>query len=227
MKRLEEQLRKGLIVSCQALEDEPLYGSNIMKQMAIAAEQGGAVGIRANSPEDIRTIKESVSVPVIGLYKRFYSDSDIYITPTVEDVKKIVEAGSDIIAFDATHRERPDGVDLDDFVQRVKHYYPDIKLLGDVSTLEEGLYAERLGLDFISTTLSGYTKETEHINEFDFQLLKQLVEKCETPIVAEGRVDTPEIAKRCLDEGAFAVVVGTMITRPQEITKRFVQAIKS
>lgn len=211
----------GLIVSCQALQDEPLYGSLIMKRMAIAAQEGGAIGIRANSPEDIREIKKNVSLPVIGLYKKEYKDSEIYITPTVKEIVEIIEAGADIVAFDATTRIRPGGESLEEFILEIKKLYPNQLLMGDIATLEEGINASRLGLDIISTTLSGYTNYTNHIKSFDMELLKQLVNKLELPIIAEGRVNTPELAAECIQQGSHAVVVGSAITRPQFITMEF------
>ncbi|WP_053367761.1 N-acetylmannosamine-6-phosphate 2-epimerase [Bacillus sp. FJAT-27245] len=226
MNPLLKNLEGGLIVSCQALEDEPLFGSMIMSKMAIAAREGGAVGIRANSPADIRAIKQVIDLPVIGLYKKNYQDSEVYITPTSKEVEEVVEAGADIVAFDATFRERPGGQVLDEFVKEIKSKFPSVLLMADISTIEEGLHAVELGCDLISTTLAGYTEDTDHITGFDKTLLSALVEKAGCPIVAEGRVNTPELAAECIRAGAFAVVVGSAITRPQEITKQFVKEIE-
>ncbi|CEG28589.1 N-acetylmannosamine-6-phosphate 2-epimerase [Bacillus sp. B-jedd] len=225
MNPLLQNLEGGLIVSCQALEDEPLYGSAIMGKMAIAAREGGAVGIRANTPADIKAIKQAIDLPVIGLYKKNYQDSEIYITPTIKEVAEVVEAGADIVAFDATDRVRPGGQLLDDFVEEIRIRFPSVLLMADISTTEEGLHAVGLGCDLISTTLAGYTPYTEHITTFDKTLLTVLVEKTGCPIIAEGRVNTPELAAECIREGAFAVVVGSAITRPQEITKQFAKEI--
>ena len=226
MNSIIETIKGGLIVSCQALEDEPLYGSHIMQKMAIAAKKGGAIAIRANTPVDIRAIKKSVSLPVIGLYKKEYEDSEIYITPTIKEVKEIIEAGAEIIAFDATMRSRPGGQSLDEFIYEVKRFYPNHLLMADISTLEEGMNAARLGVDMISTTLSGYTDSTVHIKSFDKELLIELLSKLALPIIAEGRVDTPKLAAECIRLGSHAVVVGSAITRPQEITKRFQSEIQ-
>lgn len=222
-----EKIKGGLIVSCQALEGEPLHGPIFMKKMALAAFQGGAVGIRANGPADIYEIKKEVSLPVIGLYKKNYPDSDVFITPTLREVHEIVEAGADIIAFDATLRKRPFGKTLEQFYCEIKEQFSDILLMADVSTFAEGLNAYRLGVDLISTTLSGYTPYTAHIQSFDEELLVQLVKNVDCPVIAEGRVDTPELAAKCLRLGAYSVVVGSAITRPQEITKRFVKEIEN
>ncbi|WP_043931035.1 N-acetylmannosamine-6-phosphate 2-epimerase [Bacillus sp. EB01] len=225
MNYILKKLEEGLIVSCQALEEEPLHGSTIMSKMAIAAQEGGAVGIRANSPTDIKEIKQAVDLPVIGLYKKNYQDSEIYITPTIKEVGEVVAAGADIVAFDATFRVRPGGQQLDDFVKEIKSTFPSTLLMADIATVEEGLHAVELGCDVISTTLAGYTPYTEHITKFDRDLLATLVEKAGCPVVAEGRVNTPELAAECIRAGAFAVVVGSAITRPQEITKHFAKEI--
>ncbi|RPF54267.1 N-acetylmannosamine-6-phosphate 2-epimerase [Aquisalibacillus elongatus] len=222
MEQILRKLEKGLIVSCQALPHEPLYGSDIMAKMAIAAEEGGAVGIRANTPWDIKEIKKHVSLPVIGLYKKRYADSDIYITPTIDDVREIVKAGADIVAFDATYRKRPDDQPLDAFVRQIRQEYPGLPLMADISTFEEAVVADELEVDVISTTLAGYTEDTKHLRGFDEVLLSEILRACQKPVIAEGRVHSPDIAKKCLEQGAYAVVVGAAITRPQEITKRFV-----
>ncbi|MEH7246794.1 N-acetylmannosamine-6-phosphate 2-epimerase [Neobacillus niacini] len=215
----------GLIVSCQALEAEPLFGSETMGKMALAAKKGGAVGIRANTGIDIIEIKKAVSLPIIGLVKQNYEDSEIYITPTIKEVDEVIRAGADIIAFDATNRIRPNGQTITDFVEAVKEKYPNQLLMGDISTLEEGIFAADLGVDMISTTLCGYTPYTSQYHSFNKDLLTNLVNETNIPIVAEGRIDTPELAAECIRLGAYAVVVGSAITRPQEITKRFVQEL--
>lgn len=225
MNSILKSLKGGLIVSCQALENEPLFGAGTMGKMAAAAKIGGAVGIRANTGADIFEIKKAVSLPVVGLVKKEYKDSEIYITPTLREVTEAVEAGAEIIAFDATNRLRPDGQTLTEFVEEVKEKYPNHLLMGDISTYEEGLFAVKLGLDMISTTLCGYTPYTSQYNSFNRQLLVELINATDVPIIAEGRVHTPELAAECIRLGAYAVVVGSAITRPQEITNRFVSEI--
>lgn len=222
-------LKNGLVVSCQALEDEPLHSSFIMGRMAVAARMGGAVGIRANTAEDIKEIKAQVDLPVIGIVKRNYPDSKVYITPTMKEIEELVEANSDIIAMDATLAIRPDGLKLSNLIQRIKVKYPEQLLMADISTVDEAVKAEALGFDLIGTTLIGYTESTlgQKIFDNDFELLKQMVRAVKTPVVAEGNVLTPEMAKRCLDIGVYCVVVGGAITRPQQITERFVKHIQS
>lgn len=227
MNTILERLKGKLIVSCQALEDEPLHGSVYMKQMAAAAVQGGALGIRANSPADIRAIKASVNVPIIGIYKKIYPDSDVYLTVTMEDVEEIVAAGADIIAFDATNRLRPSGQSARDFIMQVKARFPNMLLMADVSTLEEGIEAASCGVDIVSTTFAGYTPYTAHIHSFSFELLDGLLKQVNKPIIAEGKIDRPEIAAECIARGAFAVVVGSAITRPQLITQSYAKQINA
>ncbi|WP_121614122.1 N-acetylmannosamine-6-phosphate 2-epimerase [Mesobacillus foraminis] len=220
------RLKGKLIVSCQALENEPLYGSGTMAKMAIAAVAGGAVAIRANTPEDIREIKKAVDVPVIGLYKRDYEDSQVYITPTLREAEQIVLAGADIVAADLTHRRRPYNHTSDQFIKEYKRNFPQVPLMADIATVAESINAAELGADLISTTLVGYTQETKHVKEFNPQILKEIVEKTARPVIAEGRIYTPEEAELALEMGAYAIVVGSAITRPLVITERFVAKIQ-
>ncbi len=222
-----QRIKGGLIVSCQALEEEPLHSSYIMSKMAYAAMLGGAVGIRANSGQDIRAIKETVDLPIIGISKVVYGDCPVFITPTIREVKEVVEAGAHIVAIDATDRLRPERLTLGEFVNEIRKQFPNIILMGDVSKLSEGIECEKLGFDLIGTTLSGYTEDTKGKKLPDFTLMKELNEKLSTPIIAEGGIWTPEDLKRAFDTGVYAAVVGTAITRPMEITKRFVKAINN
>lgn len=223
------KVKDGLIVSCQALSDEPLHSSFIMGRMAKAATEGGAVGIRANSKEDITEIKKQTSLPIIGLVKRHYPDVSTYITVTMKEVDELMDAGCDMIAVDATKQDRPEGETLEEFIDAIREKYDDVLLMADTSTVEEGIEAERLGFDVVSTTLVGYTSYTKDQSIFDNDsaLLKDYLEKVSIPVIAEGKVDTPEKAKACLDYGVHSVVVGSAITRPQVITKRFVDTMNS
>ncbi|CDO03586.1 Putative N-acetylmannosamine-6-phosphate 2-epimerase [Oceanobacillus picturae] len=219
-----EELKGGLVVSCQALEHEPLHGNGHMAAMALAAVQGGAVGIRANGPSDIRQIKEKVGLPIIGIWKKDYEGFDAFITPTTEDAKSVAEAGADIIAVDATEQTRPQKLEeLVDYIQQVLGK----KVMADISTLKEGKNARELGCDYISTTLSGYTSYTKDRAQPDFSLIEELIKEVSTPVVAEGNFGSPEQAKKALEIGAAFVVVGGAITRPQLITKSFVDGMKS
>lgn len=222
---LISSLKHGLIVSCQALEQEPLYGSELMLSMAMAAQQGGAVAIRANTPQDIAAIKSKCSLPVIGLYKQHYPDSDVYITPTLLEIKEIVEAGADFVAIDATRLARPNGILLEEFISSIRDRFRGTLIVADISTFEEGVFSINLGVDLVSTTMSGYTPHSLQQESPDIELVARLSALGTTPILAEGRIWTPEECVACLDAGAHAVVVGTAITRPQEITKKFVKSI--
>lgn len=217
----------GLIVSCQALEDEPLHSSFIMGRMAKAAIQGGAVGIRANSKEDIIEIKRNVDNPIIGIVKRDYEDSDIYITATMREIDELMEVGVDIIALDATSRLRPNNTTLETFIEKIREKYNDILLMADCSTYEEAINADKLGFDFIGTTLVGYTEESKgiHINDNDFEIIRNIIDSVSKPVIAEGNIDTPEKARRVLELGCYSVVVGSIITRPQIITEKFINEI--
>ena len=210
MNKILESIRGKLIVSCQALEDEPLHSSFIMGRMAYAAHVGGAGGIRANTVEDIREIKKNVSLPIIGIIKKVYDDCNVYITPTMKEVKSLIDEGVQIIAIDATKRERPDKRELKDLITEIKEKYPNQLIMADVSSVDEALYAEKIGFDIVGTTLVGYT------------VLKVI----KIPVIAEGNIDTPLKAKKALELGAFAVVVGGAITRPQQITKKFVDEME-
>lgn len=220
------KLIKGkLIVSCQALEEEPLHSPYIMSKMAVAAMQGGASGIRSNSYEDIKAIKNIVDLPIIGLVKRIYSDSEIYITPTVKEVDEIISAGADILAMDATSRLRPNGVTLEEFYGEIRERYKDIIIMADISNYEEGVEAEKLGFDIVGTTLCGYTSYTEGTELPNYDLIGRLVKKLKIPVIAEGGICYPYQLKKVINMGIFSAVVGTAITRPMDITKKFVSVI--
>ncbi|TMV48168.1 N-acetylmannosamine-6-phosphate 2-epimerase [Paenibacillus mesophilus] len=210
--------QRGLIVSCQALPGEPLYWQGTMARMALAAEQGGAIGIRANGPDDIREIKAAVKLPVIGLLKRDIPGSDIYITPELVDVQAIIDAGADVVAMDMTNREdRAERV-----VELIRHCHEaGVAVMADISTLEEGLLAESLGADLISTTMSGYTPYSPKQEGPDLELVRQLAKQLKKPLVAEGRIWSPAEAVEALEAGAEYVVVGGAITRPQFITQKY------
>ncbi|MEF3305260.1 N-acetylmannosamine-6-phosphate 2-epimerase [Paenibacillus sp. GYB003] len=215
--------RRGLIVSCQALPGEPLYWQGTMARMAQAAQQGGAIGIRANGPDDIRDIKAAVGLPVIGLLKRDIPGSDIYITPELVDVQAIIEAGADVVAMDMTNREDR----MERVVPLIRHCHEaGVAVMADISTLEEGLLAESLGADFVSTTMSGYTPYSPQQEGPDLELVRELAKRLtKATLVAEGRIWSPAEAEEALEAGAAYVVVGGAITRPQYITKKYADRI--
>lgn len=223
MKENIKNIRGKLIVSCQALEDEPLHSSFIMGRMAIAAKEGGAVGIRSNSAVDVAEIKKQVDLPIIGLIKRDYPNAETYITSTMKEIDELAAVHPDVIALDATTSIRPNNETLEEFYKKIKEKYPEQLLMADCSTVEEALYADELGFDFIGTTLVGYTKQSENlkIENNDFEIIREILEKVKHPVIAEGNIDSPEKAKRVLELGCYSVVVGSSITRPQVITKKY------
>lgn len=220
-------IKGKLIVSCQALPDEPLHSSFIMGKMAKAAKQGGAKGIRANTSEDIKEIKNEVDLPVIGIVKKDYKDSKVYITPTMDEIDDLVSTNVEIIAMDATKDLRPGGIGIDEFFKEVKKKYPNQLFMADCSTVDEAINADKLGFDFIGTTLVGYTDQSKNdkIDENDFEILRNIIKNVNNKVIAEGNINTPEKAKRVLELGAYSVVVGSIITRPQVITKNFTEKI--
>ncbi|HID3974363.1 N-acetylmannosamine-6-phosphate 2-epimerase [Enterobacter cloacae] len=227
MKTVLDTLKGKLVVSCQALENEPLHSPFIMSRMALAAQQGGAAAIRANSVVDIEAIKEQVTLPVIGIIKREYPGSAVFITATMKEVDELMTVSPEIIALDATNRARPGGESLATLVSRIRTRYPSVLLMADIATVDEAVTAQALGFDCVGTTLYGYTVQTtgHALPEDDCQFLKAVLAAVTVPVVAEGNVDTPERAARCLALGAHMVVVGGAITRPQQITGRFMAAI--
>ena len=218
-----ERLTGGLVVSCQAKEGSPLRGPTFMAAMARCAEIGGAVGIRANGPDNIEAIREAVGLPIIGIYKINCPDSEPYITPTFEVARCVAEAGADIIALDATLRPHANGLSAGELIAQVK--IVGLPVMADISTCEEGIAAEEAGADIIATTMSGYTSYSRQLDGPDFELISELVQEVHVPVIAEGRIWTPEQARKAIDLGAHAVVVGTAITRPEIITERFVRVL--
>ncbi|MGG7325396.1 N-acetylmannosamine-6-phosphate 2-epimerase [Clostridium baratii] len=217
-------IKNNLIVSCQALEDEPLHSAFIMGRMARAAKEGGAVAIRAQGVDDIIEIKRVTNLPVIGIIKRNYKDSEVFITPTEKEIKELIETGCEMIALDATNRTRPNNEKIKDLLELI--HKSKRLAMADISTYEEGIKAQEMGFDCISTTLSGYTSYSTQSDKVDFKLLEELVKDCSIPVICEGRIYTPEELKEAFDIGAYSVVIGGAITRPQQITERFVKAIK-
>ena len=221
-----ESLKGGLIVSCQVQHDDPIYSEEMPVKMAEAAQWAGAVGIRANSPEQIRAIREAVDLPIIGLYKIWQEGTDVFITPTLEAAKQVYEAGADIIALDCTE-QMINGREAYHLLPEVKEALPEAIIFADVSTYEEAKRALELGADVIGPTLYGYTRQTKDIEQPD---LREFARMCrdfgdQAYLIMEGHIYTPEDAIKCLYLGAHAVVVGSSITRPHLTAKRFVDLI--
>lgn len=222
MNALLNRLKNGLIVSCQAFEDEPLYGSDIMAKMAVAAKKGGAIGLRGCWPRDIKAMKAATDLPIVGIYKVMNKSTDIFkdiiITPTFETARAIHEAGADIIALDCTKRRN--SIETERLIYKIKTELKTI-IMADISTFEEGIDAAKFGADIISTTLSGYTNYSNQSLEPDYRLVQELAEKLDSPINAEGRYWEPQQMIKAFECGAWTVTIGGAITRPQLITKRF------
>ncbi|MCW1967937.1 MAG: putative N-acetylmannosamine-6-phosphate 2-epimerase [Anaerolineae bacterium] len=225
MNEILKALQGGLIVSCQANEGNPMYGPTLMAAFAAAAELGGAVGFRANGPADVAAIRKITQRPIIGIYKQ-REEWPVYITPTLQAARDVVAAGATIVALDATHQARKGGLSPEALIAQIKTELGCL-VMADIDTLDEGLAAAAAGADIVATTMSGYTSRTRHISHDgpDLRLLRELAQRTPTPIICEGRVHTPAQMAAAFDAGAFAVVVGTAITNPTEVTKKFVQAV--
>ena len=226
-KEILDSMKSGLIVSCQVQHDDPVYSMGFVVKMVKAAEWGGAVGIRANSPDQIAEIRKEVKLPIIGLYKIWHDDTDVFITPTLEAAKQVWEAGAEIIALDCTSQINHEGRPAYELLPIVKKEIPEAIIFADVSNYEEAKRAVELGADIVGPTLYGYTEETKHIEQPD---LREFARMCrdfgdEVCMIMEGHVYTPEDAMKCLYLGAHSVVVGSAITRPHLITKRFVDLL--
>lgn len=221
--KILDKIKNQVIVSVQAMPSEPLYKEECLLAMMESVINGGAKALRLAGARDVKNAKKKFDVPVIGLTKPDVIPQNwmsiVYITPTIKDVEGLIHAGADIIAFDGTARPR----EKDTLAEIIKYIEEHNKLsMADISTLEEGVFARSLGADIISTTLSGYTEESKtDSQEPDFELLEKLVAIVDCPVVLEGRVWTPEQVDKAFSLGAHSVVIGSAITRPQHIVKRF------
>ncbi|AFZ25597.1 putative N-acetylmannosamine-6-phosphate epimerase [Cylindrospermum stagnale PCC 7417] len=211
MTNLIQNLNQGLIVSCQAPVDSPMYESIVIAAMAKASVNNGAVGVRIDTPNHIKAVREKVQVPIIGLWKQVIAGSDVYITPQFHHAVAVSVAGADIIAIDATTRNRPGDEKLADIIARI-HQELGKPVMADVDTMESAKAAVDAGADIVGTTLFGYTSATKHLTPPGWELLTQIVENLDVFVICEGGISSPQMARQALDLGANAVVVGTAIT---------------
>lgn len=226
MNDLITKLSNGLIVSCRSESIDPFNKPELIAKFALSAQMGGASAIRAQGIENIKAIREQVDLPIIGIIEGHFENNWVCITPDFKDIDNIIDAGADIVALDVTPRKRPNGMDGIEFFEEVRNRY-DISFMADISTFEEGIRAAEMGADILATTLSGFTHYTEKLasEEPDFELVEQLFRGTKIPIVASGRFWSPLQAKEALLRGAFSVVVGSAITRPRDIAKKFVETM--
>ncbi len=220
--RLLEGMRGGLIVSCQAYPGEPMRDPRTTTQVALSVVRGGAVAVRIESPDDVRSVAAQVEVPIVGLWK--VGAEGVYITPTLDHALAIVDAGASIVAIDGTRRARPDGLTLARTIAEL-HERTTAMVMADCGTLTDAETAAEAGADVVSTTLSGYTSECRAGTGPDLDLVRQMVAAVDVPVVAEGRIRTPSEAAQALHAGAHAVCVGTAITHPASITRWFHEAL--
>lgn len=220
-----EKIRGGLIVSCQARKGWPMYGTEIMVAFAKAAQQGGACGIRATEPENIKAIKNEVGLPMVGIFKQWHKGHEVYITPTYESAVAVIEAGAEIVAMDGTKRKRPNNEVLDDIIEKIHKNYSNILVMADCDNLESGKYAQKCGADIVSTTLAGYTEATNKQQSFNPKLVNEFKKNLLVPIIAEGHISNTEELHAAYQNGADSVVIGTAITRPEIITKKLVSSL--
>jgi putative N-acetylmannosamine-6-phosphate epimerase len=219
-----EAFHRRLIVSCQAREGEPFRDPESMAKFAVSAVAGGAAAIRARGPEDIRAIRKVVSVPIIGIWKQIQDDGKILITPTFESARELVEAGAGLIALDVTCRGQRYGA-----LERLRRIGRELQVpvLADIATVEEALAAAGAGADFVLSTMRGYTSDTAGVSSFDLPFIRELVRRSPVPVIAEGKIESPYEARAALEAGAYAVVVGSAITRPITIARRFADVVAS
>ena len=222
---LIQALQNGLIVSCQAPADSPLHDPIVIAAMAQASVNQGAVGIRVDTPAHVKAVRYSIpTTPIIGLWKQQLPGSEVYITPQFHHAQAIAEAGADIIAIDATLRERPEGETVETLIARIHDELGKL-VMADVDTIESAIASRKAGADIVGTTLYGYTAQTQHLSPPGFDLLSQIVEQLDVPVICEGGIASAQMAQEALKRGAYAVVVGTAITGIDLQVKAYQQAI--
>jgi N-acylglucosamine-6-phosphate 2-epimerase len=223
---LLQSLHRGLIVSCQAPVDSPLHDPLVIAAMAQAAINQGAVGVRVDTPAHVEAVRRQTKAPIIGLWKRQIPGFEVYITPQFNHAAAIAQAGADIIAIDATQRQRPAGETVESLIQQI-HVELGKPVMADVDTLDAAISAAKAGADLVGTTLYGYTPATQQQKPPGFDLLAEIVKILQVPVICEGGIACPEMARAAIDLGAYAIVVGTAITGIDLQVKTYQTAIKA
>ncbi len=221
-----QALSRGLIVSCQAPAQSPLHEPGVIAAIAQASVNSGAVGVRIDTPDHISAVRQKVKAPIIGLWKQKLPGIDVYITPQFHQASAIANSGADIIAIDATGRNRPEGETVTSLITRI-HEELGKPVMADVDTFEAAHAAAAAGADLVGTTLYGYTARTNHLKPPGFELLIQMVKNLEVPAICEGGISSPQMARQALDLGAFAVVVGAAITGIDHQVKAYQEEIRN
>lgn len=219
-----QSFKSGLIVSCQAPVESPLHDPHVITAMAVAAMNQGAAGIRLDTPAHVASARPQLTIPIIGLWKQQIPGSDVYITPNFHHAAAIARAGADMIAIDATLRSRPNGETVAELIQRI-HTELGKAVMADIDTLEAAIAAAEAGADIVGTTLYGYTAATQGQQPPGFDLLQAMVDRLSVPVICEGGIASPQMARQALDYGAYAVVVGTAITGIDLQVKAYRQAL--
>lgn len=225
MNNLIDKLQSKLIVSCQAPANSPLHHPEIIAAIALACVNRGAAAVRIDTPSHVRSVRAKIPhIPIIGLWKQQELDSEVYITPRYQDAVKIIEAGADIIAIDATSRKRPGGETVAEIIKRIHQEWGKL-VMADVDTIKNAIAAVEAGADLVGTTLYGYTSQTRHLSPPGYSLLTEMVAQLNVPVICEGGIASPAMAKKALELGAYAVVVGTAITGIDLLVQAFQEVI--
>lgn len=223
-----ESLRKGLILSCQVRETDPMYSDDIIVKLVACGEWGGACAYRINEPQNVKAVRAVTDKPIIGLWKINPDEADVFITPSMKEVDAVIEAGADIIAVDCTDRVNSEGVKAYEIIKEIKKKYPEVLILADIRNAEEAVRAAELGAHMVAPTLYRFSEDAKSTSEPDFRELAKIVEEIgdKAKVVMEGKINTPDQAIKALYLGAYSVVVGSAITRPHLTTLRYTTLMK-
>ncbi len=219
---LLERLRGGLIVSVQARPGSALDDPHVLAALAQAARDNGAAGVRIQGVRNLEAVRKRVDIPILGIIKREYEGFEPYITPTLREVREVLDAGADIVAFDATGRPHPGGVEPAHLVAAI--HAGGALAMADCALPDDGVCAKGKGADILATTLCGYTKETQG-HELPALDLVRAFAQLESFVICEGGIHAPQAAAQARAAGAAAVVVGTAITNTEWLVRGYVTAL--